>query len=327
MDSPPPNIAPDRSGGTVAPRTRAQRIRRAAKRLLAIGLVAYALVVLMLIVFQTLITFPGSHISPADARYVTPAGGTPLALHTRSGIPIAALFLPAFEENGTPSVRPAGHPTIVYFYGNGQVMAHSFYELDLFRRCGANVVVGDYPGFGLSGGGKGFPCEAGCYEEADALYDYAISSPDVDSQRIFAVGWSLGGAMAIHVAQQHQVAGLMTLSAFTSLDDVAAHRFWFVPTSLLLKNHFRNVERIRTVACPTVIVHGADDTLVPYPLHEGLVQASAARALKHVRVEGAGHNDVYSTGYDQIADALRELLGKGKQGVPGTAETSGQHEK
>ena len=267
--------------------------------------IAYLFLLALLVVFQRQLTFPGSCFPVAAARLQPPNGSTPLTLHTEDGSQIGALFCRAFEASGQPTDHPADHPTIIYFYGNGQVLNYSLFEIDLFRRCGANVLAADYVGFGLS---PGTPSERGCYQTATALWDYAASSPNVDPSRIVAFGYSLGGAMAIDLAQRRPVAGLMTLSTFTRLNDAARRRFWFVPTALLLRSNFPSVDKIRDIRCPTVIAHGDADTIVPYRLHEGLMNASPAGYLKHLRIPGAGHNDAFPTGYVEIQQALTELL-------------------
>jgi pimeloyl-ACP methyl ester carboxylesterase len=201
--------------------------------------------------------------------------------------------------------HPSDYPTIIYFYGNGQVAAWALYEVDLFRRCGANVLLADYPGYGLSGGK---PSESGCYQTAQALWDYAIQSQEIDPHRIVAVGWSLGGAMAIDLASHHPVQGLMTASAFTDIRTVAQGKFWFVPAKPMLHYEFRNIAKIPSISCPTLIVHGTEDTLVPYSMSQELLAKSPAAWKHHLAIPGANHNDVFSTGYEPIHQALVELL-------------------
>ena len=172
-----------------------------------------------------------------------------------------------------PTDRPADYPTILYFYGNGQVAAWALYEVDIFRRCGANVLLADYPGYGLS---TGTVTEQGCYQTGEALWTYATNSPEIDPHRLIAVGWSLGGAMAIDLAQRHPVQGLVTVSAFTRIKTVAQRQFWFVPAALMLKYDFPNDTKLPAITCPTLIIHGTSDELVPYSMSNDLLALSPA---------------------------------------------------
>lgn len=298
------------------------RLGRWSVRLLITAVILYLGVCLTLYLAQTRLVFPGSCAPNATSRFTPPAGSTPLLLHTEDGTQIAGLFCRAFDASMQPTSRPADCPTIIYFYGNGQVVAWSLYEIDLFRRCGANVLVADYPGFGLS---KGTPTESGCYQTGEALWQYAVQSPEIDPHRIVAVGWSLGGAMAINLAQHHPVQGLMTASAFTRIKPVAQGSFWFVPAKWMLSFEFPSEDRLPSVKCPTLIVHGDADTFVPFAMSHELYRLSPAAWKRHLPIAGAGHNDVFSTGYEPIRAALTELLQQIGQGEgTGAGAAAGQ---
>ena len=82
-----------------------------------------------------------------------------------TGRAIVALFGKALQRDGQPMADAGHRPTIIYFYGNGACMAYSTDVFDHVRRLGANVIVPDFEGYGMSGGK---PSEAGCYAAADA---------------------------------------------------------------------------------------------------------------------------------------------------------------
>ena len=71
-----------------------------------------------------------------------------------------------------------------------------------FRRLGANVMIPDYVGYGLSGGS---PSEAGCYATADTAYEHLKGRKDVDPGKIVAAGWSMGGGVAVDLAARRPV--------------------------------------------------------------------------------------------------------------------------
>ena len=154
---------------------------------------------------------------------------------------MVALFGPALTPDGEPHPDAARRPTLLYFYGNGMCLSDTTEQFDRFRRLGANVLIPEYVGYGMSGGQ---PSEAGCQATADAAYDHLQRRGDVDPRPIVAVGWSLGGAVAIDLASRRPVAGLVAFSTFTSMVEMARTEFPVPPHSLLLRHRFDSLTKI-----------------------------------------------------------------------------------
>lgn len=168
----------------------------------------------------------------------------------------------------------------------------------------------DYPGYGMSGGSAS---DRGCYEASDAAYEYLTQQRRIDADRIVSAGWSLGSAVAIHLAAHRSVAGLMTFSAFTSMSIMAAHQYPIVPEFLIkrmLKYRFPSQETISDVRCPTLIAHGALDSLVPKSMSESLAKADNGPVTR-VIIDNVGHNNILQEGgrplYDSISGWLARL--------------------
>ncbi len=251
---------------------------------------------------QVPLIFPGMSMQGTPiAQYQTPPGGQRLELRASTGQRIEALFCPASAE---PDPEAAHRPTVIYFYGNAQWLAVSLGQVDLFRRCGANVLIADYPGFGLS---EGKPSEAGCYAAATALYDYAMSRKDIDHTRLITSGWSLGAAVAIDLAYRKNVAGLITMSAYTSKRDMARLQFPDI-SPMAIEHPFLNRDKIRTITCPTLIIHGRKDTLVPFSMSAELRDVAAGKPLTYLPIDDANHNDLFLVGGRQIESAITTFI-------------------
>jgi pimeloyl-ACP methyl ester carboxylesterase len=274
--------------------------------------VLYLMVVLVFYGLQTKLIFPGSVGQGQLAAQIKNAGDAELVeLSTADGHKVTALFGRALRRGGASREDAQTRPTILYFYGNGMSLVNVAQEFAAFRQLGANVMIPDYVGYGMSGGE---PSEAGCYATADAAYAWLASSPDVDSQKIIVGGWSLGAAVAADLAVRRPVAGLMMFSAFTSLADVAGQLYPFLPVRWLLKHRFESLAKLPQFKGPTLIAHGDEDDLAPYAMSERLAKAAAGQ-VTHLRIEGAGHNDFWSVGANQILAAtgrLIENVAKGK---------------
>lgn len=215
-----------------------------------------------------------------------------------------ALFGPALTSAGLPRPDTAQQPTILFFHGNGECVNFCLNELSLFRRLGANVLIPEYPGYGMS---EGEPGETGCYAAAEAAYDYLLTRPDIAPKKIIAVGWSLGGAVAIDLAARKPVAGLAAFSTFTSMHDMARSKLPFLPTAALLRHRFESEEKMTRIPCPILLGHGQRDNLIPISMSERLEKVSKGPVQRFV-VEAAGHNDFFLTGGRQIREALAAFL-------------------
>ncbi|HTW94006.1 MAG TPA: hypothetical protein VMD30_04370, partial [Tepidisphaeraceae bacterium] len=167
-------------------------VRRRIWRAVKILAVLYVVACTIMFFLQTTIIYPGSW-TQGQTETVLPASirQDVIRLRGRDGVSIVGLFGGAQSEDGQAMEDTSHCPTIIYFYGNGSCLADSTQQFEDFRRLGANVIMADYEGYGMSGGKAS---ETGCYDTADAEYDYLRGRGDIDMSRIVPIGWSLGGA-------------------------------------------------------------------------------------------------------------------------------------
>ncbi len=190
-----------------------------------------------------------------------------------------------------PCKRARG--TILYCHGNSGNITNRIGVYRYMQRLKVNVLAFDYRGYGRS---EGKPSEDGLYEDARTAHDYLTDTIDEDARRIVAFGHSLGGAVAIDLACQRPLAGLIAQSTFTSAREMARVRFPTVPMHWVASNHFRSLEKITTLeGLPKLVIHGTGDETIPYELGERLFDA-AAGPKEWYSVPRAGHNDVYRFG-------------------------------
>jgi fermentation-respiration switch protein FrsA (DUF1100 family) len=259
---------------------------------------------------QTDLIFPGRQTQGIPVAEVESRDGVDLVrAKTASGDQIAALFGAAQDTSGQPVADPRSRPTMLFFYGNENHLAcrNVAHVFDGLRRIGANVLIPEYVGYGLS---TGDACEAGCYATADAAFQHLLSRSDIDPRRIVVAGASLGGAVAIDLASREpRVAGLVTLITFTSMPDMARVLQPTLPIWRFIRHKFESERKMPRVTCPALLIHSTGDALVPYSMADRLASACAG-PVSRLKIEGAGHSSVemLEGGGNLIYDAMTEFL-------------------
>src|SRR5687767_2957357 len=280
--------------------------KRRVWRVARVLLVSYLGTVLVLSLLQTTMIFPGAATQGQKHAVVRPMPGSELlSLRTKGGETVAALFGPALTPDGKQHQQARSRPTILFFYGNGMCMADALGIFLELRRQGANVIVCDYVGFGMS---SGKPSEQGCYDTADAVYAHAVGRADVDPKKIVPMGWSLGAATAIDLASRQPVAGLATFSAFTSMSDMARRVLPIFPSSLLLKHRFENERKLANLSCPIFIAHGVRDSIIPSAMSQRLAMIAGLRCVDRMFIEEADHNAFFEVGGPELSSRIKAFL-------------------
>ncbi len=181
-----------------------------------------------------------------------------------------------------------GEATIVYFHGNASNLANRAAFFRLMVDEGFGLAALSYRGFGGSGGRAS---EAAIIGDALAFVD-ALVAEGADPTSLVLYGESLGSGVAVQVAAQRPVAGLVLHAPYDAVDDVAARVAPFLAPRLLLTDRYRSIDHIGDVTAPILWLHGDSDGVIP--IAHGQRLFDAARSDKTaVTVPGAGHNDLY----------------------------------
>lgn len=196
------------------------------------------------------------------------------------------------------------HPaaTVLFSHGNAGNLSHRAERMRILRELvGAAVMIYDYRGYGRS---EGRPDEAGVLADGCAARAWLARRAGLDPAEIVLMGESLGGAVSVHLAAADGARGLVLEGTFTSVPDVAAHHYPFVPVRMLLRTRLDALSQIGRYAGPLLQSHGDADTIVPYAQGRRLFEA-AAGPKRFVTLSGLDHNDPAPAYY---YEALREFL-------------------
>lgn len=181
---------------------------------------------------------------------------------------------------------PAATGTILFFHGNAGNISHRMEYLLMFYHLGYNTFIFDYRGYGQS---SGSPSESGTYLDAQAAWRYLTEKKGIPPVTIVLFGESLGGAIAAWLATREKPALLVLLaSVFTSIPDMAAKIYPFLPVRLLSRFEYDTIGYLQAITCPVFVAHSPQDELVPFAHGRALYQA--VRGSKHFLELQGGHN-------------------------------------
>jgi pimeloyl-ACP methyl ester carboxylesterase len=200
-----------------------------------------------------------------------------------------------------------GEPVVAHFHGNGEDLADAGPWMDLLRSIGVGVFAVEYPGYGLSRA-EGRPGEEACYRAAAAALAYLRS--DLHSGPLILQGQSLGTGVAVEMASRGFGDRLILISPFTSMADVAAVHFPWLPARLLVRHGFANAAKAPRIGMPVLLVHGDHDEIVPPSMSEDLVRRFPRGTLRIIA--DAGHNDLLGGHGGEVRAAIGEFLARSR---------------
>jgi hypothetical protein len=197
--------------------------------------------------------------------------------------------------------RP-GKPTLLYFHGNGGSLADRAPRIARFMDQGWGVYMMTYRGYG---GSTGSPSEAANMGDARLAY-HALVREDVPPASIIAYGESLGSGIAVRLAAEVPVAGVILDAPYTSIVDLAAQTYPFLPVRLVLIDRYDTTRYIAAIKAPLLILHGARDGVVPVEMGRELARL-APEPKRLVVFPNGHHSDLYINGNNAI-DAVRAWI-------------------
>lgn len=254
---------------------------------IGLALLGYALAVGAMYLGQRSFIYHPSPI-PVDARIMRAAGYAPFAVRTADGLDLTAWRRPG----------EANKPTIVLFHGNAQDASWRIDIAAQAARHGYGIVLATYRGFG---GNPGAPSEDGLYADARATLDAAGPGPFV------LWGESLGTGVAVMMAAERRVLGVILQSPYTSVAERAGEMMRWLPARALVKDRFDSIARIASIDAPLLIVHGARDTLIP--IDHGRALFAAAKPPKTLlELPDRGHSEMHGPEFEAGVRKFLESL-------------------
>ena len=212
--------------------------------------------------------------------------------HAADGVRLHGWYVP----------HPHSRAAVLFCHGNGGNITHRVEKLQaMHERVGASVLIFDYRGYGKS---QGLPDEPGILADARAARAWLARREGLPKQQIVLMGESLGGAVAVDLAAKDGARALILEGTFSSLREVAAWHFPWLPVRLLLRTRLDAASQIGRYRGPLLQIHGDADTIVPYRLGRRLFEA-ANEPKQFLTLAGHDHNDPLEP---ECFETIREFL-------------------
>ena len=264
-----------------------QKIRL--KKLVIVFLGLYVMIVSALYIFQEKLLFLPTTLEQ-DYQYQFAYPFEELFLETSDDAIINALHFKAEHPKGV----------ILYFHGNAGDLSRWGKVTEYFVNKNYDVMVMDYRTYGKS---KGSLSEAAFYNDAQYCYNYLLNQ--YQETQIIVYGRSLGTGIASYIASENQPHQLVLETPYYSILDVAKQRFPVFPVKQLLKYHFPTFTYLPKVICPIAIIHGTDDSIVPYSSGKKLSELGLDN-LEFITIKDGNHNNLIE--FDAYHKMIKTVL-------------------
>ncbi|HVQ77214.1 MAG TPA: alpha/beta fold hydrolase [Candidatus Binatia bacterium] len=183
-----------------------------------------------------------------------------------------------------PRQRPA--PLVLYFGGNAEEVS---WLVEMAPRLGDwGFLLVNFRGYGRS---EGQPGERALFADALRLHDWASARPDVDAARIAVMGRSLGSGVAVHLAAERPIAGVVLVTPFDSLTAVAQHHYPWLPVRWMLRHPFDSLSRAPRLQAPLLCLAAGSDRIIPSS-HSARLYAAWGGPKRWIEFPAADHDSV-----------------------------------
>jgi fermentation-respiration switch protein FrsA (DUF1100 family) len=202
-----------------------------------------------------LIYVPAQQLKAPTAYGLT--GFSIVSVKTQDGLTLKAWYHPAKPHK----------PTLFFLHGNAGHIGDRAHIVQPYIKEGFGIFLFEYRGYGDN---PGYPSETNNVADAEI----ALQNLRRHNACVIVYGESLGTGVAVALAAQNKVAALILESPFSRLSDVAKKHYPFLPVDIILREQYDSIDSIANIHAPVLLMHGAQDQLVPVTESEKLYQAA-----------------------------------------------------
>jgi len=186
---------------------------------------------------------------------------------------------------------------IFYYGGNAEDV---YYNISDFSNLKAAVLLINYRGYGYS---EGKPGEEAFF--SDALKILQSAQKTYKPKKTIIFGRSIGTGVATYIASKVLNNGIILITPFDSMANVAGEHYPLFPVSLLLKHKFNSKNYVPEITSPVLIIYGSGDRVIPNERTENLLNYFKTK-YRIVKLDNADHNDI--TAYSKYWNEVRAFI-------------------
>lgn len=248
------------------------------------GIAWAALIGVMYLGQRRLMYFP-DHSEPHPHDHGLPTVES-IRIAVDDSVEILAWWCPPADES---------HPVLIYFHGNAGHLGERDYKIREIVDAGYGLLLATYR-YNAGAGGKA--SERALLADARRAIEF-VKNHGIFEHRIVLYGESLGTGVAVAMAAEHDVAGLVLETPYSSIADVAHSHYWFAFAKWLVRDRYDSLERISRVKAPILLFHGDADRTIPIRFAEKLYDAAPEPKEAHY-FPGGSHVDLYEHGAGRL---------------------------
>ena len=159
----------------------------------------------------------------------------------------------------------ASGPLVIYFGGNAEELSGL---VETFARLPATTVLMNYRGYGES---EGSPAAAKLIADARAVA-HGMAERWGDGRPLILFGRSIGSGIAAQAARAAQVDGLILMSPYRTLTQLARHHMPWMPVGRLLRQRIDTTAALDTLPPRILVLYGRRDHIIPTAESRALVR-------------------------------------------------------
>ena len=263
-------------------------------RWLVVAVRCYVILVLVVVLLENFFIYPAPRY-PGGYWNAASLGAEDVFFQAADGTKLHGWFFP----------HPSARGSLLFCHGNAEHVGYLGDEMaELRDDHRLNIFVFDYRGYGRS---EGSPHEVGVMADAVAARDWLVARTGVTQADIYLMGRSIGGGVAVDLAAGNGARGLILWNTFSSMPDVGARVFPWIPVRWLMRNRYDSLSKIPKYQGPLLQTHGTADHIIELKLAEQLFAAAKTPDKTFVRVQDGGHNDSPSV---EFLHELREFFNR-----------------
>jgi hypothetical protein len=212
---------------------------------------------------------------------------------------------------------------LIFFHGNGELVADYDEMGALFVERGLGFVVTDYRGYGWS---TGEPSVTAMLEDSRVIFDYVKKRLGAEGRTgpLVVMGRSLGSAAALELAASRpdELAGIIIESGFANTGPLLSSLGIDVDAlGITEETGFGNRFKIREYTKPVLILHAQNDQVIPISEAADLHAECGAAGKELQMIPGAGHNDILQVTGSMYYEVISRFVGR--LGRPARRKKSG----